>query len=131
MSHVRAKKPLSVAKSGGRKSRSRAARQAKQKEKDAVVFLQGVPGVAHDEQASMGRKMKAYDDKGCRELMCAFILQAVSDVDAKTDFLNKNKNAEWELHKASAIHFIRSPMFVSLCRTLRLPADKIQRRAFQ
>ena len=131
MSYVRAKKPLSVAKSGGRKSRSRAARQAKSKEKDAVVFLQSVPWVAYDEQASMGRKMKAYDDKGCRELMCAFILQAVSDVDAKTDFLNKNKNAEWELHKASAIHFIRSPMFVSLCRTLRLPADKIQRRAFQ
>jgi len=72
-----------------------------------------------------------YDDKGCRELMCAFIRQTVSDVDAKTDFLNKNKNAEWELHKASAIHFIRSPMFLSLCRTLRLPADKIQRRAFQ
>jgi hypothetical protein len=63
--------------------------------------------------------------------MCAFIRQTVFDVDAKTDFANKNKNAEWELHKASAIRFIRSPMFVSLCRTLRLPADKIQRRAFQ
>ena len=72
-----------------------------------------------------------YDDKGCRELMCAFIRQTVLDVDAKTDFANDNKNAEWELHKASAIRFIRSPIFVSLCRTLRLPADKIQRRAFQ
>lgn len=63
--------------------------------------------------------------------MCAFIRQTVADVDAKTDFVNKNKNAEWELHKISAIHFMRSPFFESLCRTLRLPTDKIRRAAFQ
>jgi hypothetical protein len=131
MSHVPGKEPLPVAKSGGGNSHPRAARQAKQKEKDAPLFLQGVPGVASNEQAITNRKLKAYDDKGCRELMCAFIRQTFMDVDAKTDFRSKNKNAEWELYKASAIHFIRSPMFVSLCRTLRLPADKIQRRAFQ
>jgi len=66
---------------------------------------------------------------GARALMCAFILQAVYDVDAKLDFACKNKNEEMKLHQMSAIAMIRSPFFKRLCGTLRLPADKIIRKA--
>ena len=66
---------------------------------------------------------------GARALMCAFILQAVYDVDAKLDYLCKNKNEEMRLHQISAIAMIRSPFFARLCGTLRLPADKIVRKA--
>ena len=75
--------------------------------------------------------MSELNDRGCRELMCAFIHQTVLDVDAKTDFVDPRKNAEWELHKISAIHFMRSEFFASLCRTLKLPTDKIRRAAFK
>ena len=66
---------------------------------------------------------------GARALMCAFILQAVYDVDAKLDYLSTHKNEEMKLHQMSAIAMIRSPFFTRLCGTLRLPADKIIRKA--
>jgi len=75
--------------------------------------------------------MSELNERGCRELMCAFILQAVEDVDITTDYSSKSKNNEWETYKRSAIHFMKSPLFEALCRTLNLPHDKIQRRAFQ
>jgi len=58
MSHVPTKEPLPVAASGGGNSRSRAKGAAKSKEKDAPLFLQSVPGVAHDKQAAADRKLK-------------------------------------------------------------------------
>lgn len=124
MSHVPRKKSLPIAKGGQAKPQGRPTFPTKPQEKDASVFLQTMPRVAHDKHAPL-------HDRGCRELMCAFIRQTVADVDAKTDFVDPRKNAEWELHKISAIHFMRSPFFESLCRTLRLPTDKIRRAAFK
>ena len=75
--------------------------------------------------------MNELNERGCRELMCAFIRQAIDDVDARTDFSSKSKNNEWETYKRSAIHFVRSPFFEALCRTLNLPHDKIRNSAFK
>ena len=66
---------------------------------------------------------------GARALICAYILQAVKDVDAKLDYLSGHKNEEMKLHQISAIALIRSPFFARLCGTLSLPADKISRKA--
>lgn len=61
--------------------------------------------------------------------MCAFILQAVQDVEPKLDYVSVHKNNENRLHQRTALDMIRSPFFTRLCGTLKLPADKIKRKA--
>lgn len=77
------------------------------------------------------RPAEPYDEKACRALMCAFIRTAVEDVDIKTDYQTAYQNDENRLHQQTAIEFLRTPLFRSLCTQLRLPADKILRAAFQ
>jgi len=117
---VRREKPLPVPKTRGDLQNKGKALKKKQKKEAKDLSLPSVPRVASDEP---------YLADGARKLMCAFILQAVYDVDAKLDFVCKNKNEEMKLHQISAIAMIRSPFFTRLCGTLRLPADKIIRKA--
>lgn len=77
------------------------------------------------------RTAEPYDDQACRALMCAFIRTAVEDVDIKTDYQTPSRNDENRLHQQTAVEFLRSPLFRSLCTQLRLPSDKILRAAFQ
>ena len=117
---VRGEKPLPIPKTRGDLPKKRQALQKKQKEEAPDLSLPRVPRVAPNEP---------YLVEGSRALMCAFILQAVYDVDAKLDYLSTHKNEEMKLHQISAIAMIRSPFFARLCGTLRLPADKIIRKA--
>ena len=72
-----------------------------------------------------------YNEEGCRALLCAVIQQAVEDVEAKIDYVNKWKNKDGELYRNSAAEFIRDPFFQELCEQLKAPADKIRTAAFK
>ena len=72
-----------------------------------------------------------YDENGCIEFACAIIKQAYLDMNLEPKYKSRHKNEEVIYDQATALHFLRSPLFIALCLTLRLPADKIKRRAFQ
>jgi len=77
------------------------------------------------------RTAQPYHEKGCRALLCSLILTAVEDANIRTDYKLHTRNAENRLHQQTAIDFLRSPLFRSLCTNFRLPADKILRAAFK
>ena len=69
-------------------------------------------------------------DEGALELMYEMILQAVEDVDLTPKYKTPGKNEDAIYNQRSAVHFLRSEFFQSLCLTLGLADDQIRRKAF-
>jgi len=79
----------------------------------------------------MSDRPTPYDEQACHSLLFATIRKAVEDVDLRMDSKIRSRNDENRFYQQTAIEFLRSPLFRSLCLNLRLPADKILRAAFQ
>jgi hypothetical protein len=123
---VQREKPLPVKARRERLSAKNPPRPPQSQEKPTGVLLPDLQGVAPDKPVTL-----PYDDEACIEFACAIIKQAYLDVNLEPKYKSRHKNEEVIYDQSTALHFLRSPLFLALCRTLRLPADKIKRRALQ
>jgi hypothetical protein len=123
---VQGEKPLPVKARRKRIPKKNPPRPAKSQKKPSGVLLPDLQGLAPDKPVT-----PPYDENGCIEFACAIIKQAYLDVNLEPKYKSAHKNEEVIYDQSTALYFLRSPLFLALCRTLRLPADKIKRRAFQ
>ena len=64
-----------------------------------------------------------------RSLVCAFIGQAVEDLQKSKSYKSEYVNAYVNRDRETARKFLDSKAFIQICDALNLPADKIRTRA--
>jgi hypothetical protein len=121
--HVPQQNSLPKRANRGGQARRSASREAQPQKEPATIRLPDLPQIPPYQQMT-------YDEKGCRELMAAMILQSVEDVDLEPSYQNSGKNEEAIFNQRSAVHFLRSVFFSALCLTLGLAGDQIRKKAF-